>query len=101
MAKANGVPKKKQDWFFENADLIINSINKNLPIPKNIPLWCWSKFNIPDALDLVGSKKYLIPDDVYKMVKKIMPDLDRLIKKIKVTKQTDFCPRTRPCYIHA
>lgn len=94
IAKVNGVPKKKQDRFLDNADLVIDQINKNLPLSNNLPLWYWSKFNIPDALDLVDSKKYLIPHDVYKMIKKIVPNFNKFIERIKVTRKTDFSPAT-------
>jgi hypothetical protein len=92
IAKANGISEKKLRWFFENVDVVIKNINKNLPFPKNLPRWYWSKFNIPDPLDLVDSKKYLIPDDVYKMVRKMVPDFDKFLKRIKLTKKTAFSP---------
>jgi len=96
MREVYGISPKKIDYFFEKANLVIERINKNLPITKKTPLWYWSKFNIPDALDLVDSKKYLIPDDVYKMVKseKIVPNFEEFIKRIKVVQKTDFCPAT-------
>jgi hypothetical protein len=90
----NGLYPPKIDWFFKNVDSVIDKINKNLPISKNTPLWYWSEFNIPDFLDLVDKKKYLIPDDVYKMIKPIVPNFDKLIKRIKVTQKTDFSSAT-------
>ena len=94
MARVNGVSEKKLKWFLENVDVAIKDINKNLPFPKNLPRWYWSKFNIPDPLDLVDSKKYLIPDDVYQMVRKIIPDFDKFLKRIKLIRKTGFSPTT-------
>jgi len=93
--RSDGVSKKKFDFFLTNADTVINNINKNLPIPKDTLSWYWSEFNIPDPLDWVDSKKYLIPNDVYKMVKEMVPNFEKITKRIKVVEKLDFYPVTR------
>ncbi|MEM2146121.1 MAG: hypothetical protein QW279_12220, partial [Candidatus Jordarchaeaceae archaeon] len=94
IAKVSSIDEKKQEWFLKNVDSAISKVNSLLPLPKNLPKWYWSEFNIPSALGLVDSKRYLIPNDIYRMARKIVPNLDNLVKRIKLTEKTDFSPST-------
>lgn len=88
--KSDGISKSQLDQFFKNVDVVIKDLNNNFPIPKNVPSWYWSKFNIPDPLDWVDRKKYLIPDDVYNMAEKMIPDIEKMLDRIKVINDVDF-----------
>jgi len=94
ITQKDGIPKEKINLFFTKADKIIEDINHKLPLPKTLPDWYWSEFNIPDALDLVKVPKYSIPEDIYKTAEKIHPEIKRIISRIKVETIKGFYPRT-------
>lgn len=92
----NGIPKKKVNLFFNKADKIIKNINKNLPLPNNLPKWYWSEFNIPDSLYFFHeTHKYAIPNDVYRLAKSAFPEIEKIIPRIKIEKIKDFNPRAK------
>jgi len=95
ITQKDGVPKEKINFFFTKADKIIKDINHKLPLPKILPGWYWSEFNIPDALSLVNVPKYSIPDDIHKMAEKFHPEIKRIISRIKIEKIEGFYPRTK------
>src|SRR3972149_6131819 len=88
--KSDGVEKNKVEHFFKNVDVVIKDLNKNFPIPKNVPSWYWSKFNVPDPLDWVDRNKYLIPDDVYNMAEKMKPGIKKILDRIKIINDVDY-----------
>lgn len=94
ITQKDGVPKEKINLFFTKVDKIIEDINHELPLPKALPDWYWSEFNIPDVLSLVKVPKYSIPDDIYKMAEKIHPEIKRIIPRIKIEITKGFYPRT-------
>jgi len=94
ITQKDGVPKEKIDFFFAKIDKIIREINDKLPLPKTLSDWYWSEFNIPDALSLVKVPKHSIPDDIYKMAKKIHSEIKRIIPRIKVEIVKGIYPRT-------
>jgi hypothetical protein len=88
--KNEGASKKKLGLFFKNTDKVIEHINKNLPLPKKLPKWYWSEFNIPDSLYLINAPKLNIPEDVYKLAEKKLPEIKNVISKIKIEKRTNL-----------
>jgi len=91
--KADGVPEEKLKWFLSNTDKVIKNINQKLPLPKNLPHWYWSEFNIPDSLSFFRkTHKYIIPDDVYRLGQEAFPNIKEIIPRIKIEKKTGFNP---------
>ena len=93
--KNDGTPEEKLGFFFKNADKVIEEVNKNLPLPNKLPKWYWSEFNIPDSLYLINPPKFTIPEDVYKLAKKKLPEVKKVISKIKIEKKIGFNPSAR------
>jgi len=85
IARRNGIPPEKLGLFFQRADEVIKDINQNLPLPKKLPRWYWSKFNIPDSLYFFHeAHRYSIPDDVHRLAKNAFPEVERVIPRIEI-----------------
>jgi len=96
MNERNGVPKEKFKLFLEKADEVIKILNRKFPeLPLEWADWYWSKYSIPDAPCLATQKKYVIPDDIIKMIKKKAPEVAALLPKIKIQKLKDFYSSAR------
>lgn len=95
ITKSDGVPKKSLNSFFCQADQIIEEINLKLPQPPKSWDWYWSEFNIPNPISLVSPESYSLPNDIYKIMGKICPELEIFIPKIKITERKGFNPTTR------
>ncbi len=90
------MPQSKVQLFFQKVDKTIENINKQLPLPKNLPRWYWSEFNIPNSSSLVSASKLIIPNDIYRLTKKIEPHFTQFASQIKISdKIKDFYPRAK------
>jgi len=94
--KRDGIPKKKVALFFSKVDKVIKNINQNLPLPKRLPKWYWSEFNIPDALYRFKTHRYSIPDDIYRLAEEAFPEIKKILPRIKIDEKIkDFYPRAK------
>lgn len=95
--KRDRTPKEKVGLFFNKVDKVIKNINQNLPLPNKLPKWYWSKFNIPDSLYFFKARKYLIPDDIYRLIEDVFPKIKikEIFPRIKIEKIKDFNPAAR------
>lgn len=94
-SKNDGIPKEKLELFFKKVDRVIKAINEKFPPPPKNFDWYWSEYNLPDPLCLVTKKRYSIPDDIFKMIKKKDPKVAVAIPRIKIKKLKDFYPQTK------
>lgn len=93
ITRRNGIPPEKLALFFEKADEVIKNINQNLPLPRKLPRWYWSKFNVPDFLYFFHeAHKYTIPDDIYRLAKGVFPEVEKIIPRIEIGPVTGFYP---------
>lgn len=93
ITRRNGIPPEKLALFFERADEVIKNINQNLPLPKKLPRWYWSKFNVPDFLYFFHeAHRYTIPDDIYRLAKGVFPEVEKIIPRIEIGPVTGFYP---------
>lgn len=96
IAKRRGIPPEKLALFFQRSDEVIIEINRNLPLPEKIPKWYWSKFNMPDPLFFYRkAHKYSIPNDVYRLAKRVFPEVEKIIPRIKIGPVTDISPKAK------
>lgn len=96
ITRRRGIPPKKVALFFQRADEVIKDINQNLPLPKKLPQWYWSKFNIPDSLYFFREAyRYSIPEDVYRLAKKAFPEVEKIIPRIQIGPVADINPAAK------
>ena len=92
----NGIPQEKFELFLEKADHVIKILNQKFPEPPaEWADWYWSKYNTPDPPCLATKKKYVVPDDIVKMIKKKTPKVATLLPKVKIQKLKDFYSSAR------
>ena len=85
--QSNGISKEKFELFLETTDQIIKTLNQKFPEPPpEWAEWYWSKYNTPDAPCLATKKKYVVPEDIVKMIKKKTPKVAALLPKIEIQK---------------
>jgi len=96
ITRRRGIPPEKLTLFFQRADEVIKDINQNLPLPKRLPQWYWSKFNIPDSLYFFcEAHRYSIPNDVYHLAKDAFPEIEKILPRIGIGPVTDFNPSAK------
>lgn len=96
ITRKRGIPSSKIALFFQRADEVIKDINQNLPLPKRLPKWYWSKFNIPDSLYFFHeAHRYSIPDDVYRLAKGVFPEVEKVIPRIEIGPVVDINPAAK------
>jgi len=88
------IPRRVFKNILPDSKIIINFLNKKVEFKKDIPKEYWTEHYLQSPKHFTLTK-YKIPEEIYLLLEKYDPDLEKLTKKIKVKEITNddnaFC----------